>query len=155
MQEVWGSLVICTVCPLLGSLPLIDWLSYGFTGQKLSQMGTGNVSVSAAFYHGGRGLGIAAVCSEALKGIFAILLTRLFFPPGSVWELMALIGVVIGRYWGGKGAGVTNVVWGLLLHDPMGTSLMIVLSAMSFTLWRDRSSGRLAALLPTFWDSNR
>ncbi len=148
MQEVWGSLVICTVCPLLGSLPLIDWLSYGFTGQKLSQMGTGNVSVSAAFYHGGRGLGIAAVCSEALKGIFAILLTRLFFPPGSVWELMALIGVVIGRYWGGKGAGVTNVVWGLLLHDPMGTGVMIILSAISFTLWRDRSSGRLAAL---FW----
>ena len=69
MTTIIGSLIIFCFCPLLGGLPLIDWLNYIFKGQKLSQMGTGNVSVSAAFYHGGTFVGILAVLSEAGKGV--------------------------------------------------------------------------------------
>lgn len=47
--------------------------------KDLRTLGTGNVSVSAAFYHGGRFAGILAVSSEALKGIGAVLLARFFF----------------------------------------------------------------------------
>lgn len=146
MSQVWGSLIIFIICPLLGGLPLIDWLTYGLSRKRLSKIGTRNISVSAAFYHGGQLAGILAVFSEAVKGIAAILLTRMFFPSGSVWELLALCALVLGRYVIGKGAGTTNVFWGIMVHDPVGGGLTLVLSLVSFTLFRDRKSGKLVVL---------
>lgn len=146
MEQIWGSLIIFILCPILGGLPLIEWITYAVSRKRLSKIGTRNISVSAAFYHGGQLAGILAVLSEAAKGIIAVLLTRLFFPSGSVWELFALIALVIGRYWMGKGAGTTNVFWGVLIHDPVGAILTLVLSLISFTLFRDRKSGKLVAL---------
>ncbi|PSF38088.1 pyruvate phosphate dikinase PEP/pyruvate-binding protein [Aphanothece hegewaldii CCALA 016] len=146
MSQVWGLLIILIICPLLGGLPLIDWITYGLSRKRLSKIGTRNISVSAAFYHGGQLAGIFAVVSEAAKGILTILLTRVFFPSGSVWELFALCALVLGRYWWGKGAGTTNVFWGVMVHDPIGGSLTLVLSLISFTLFRDRKSGKLVVL---------
>ena len=144
---IWGSLIVFIVCPLLGGLPLIDWLTYAMTGRQLAKLGTGNVSVSAAFYHGGKLAGILAVISEAGKGIAAVLLTRLFFPTGSVWELFALIALVMGRYWMGKGAGTTNVTWGILAHDIRVFTITILLGGISFTLNRDRKQGKVVVLV--------
>ena len=147
LAPIWGSLVVFLACPLLGGLPLIDWLTYGITGRQLSRLGTGNISVSAAFYHGGRVAGILAVLSEAAKGIVAILLTRLFFPDNSVWELLALVGLVMGRYWIAKGAGTTNVAWGILIHDVRVFAITLLLGLISFTINRDRTSGKIGVLI--------
>jgi pyruvate,water dikinase len=147
LTQVWGSLVIFVVCPLLGGVPLIEWITYGLTGCKLSRVGTGNVSVSAAFYHGGRLAGILAVLSEALKGIAAVLLARYFFPTNPVWEILALISLVLGRYWMAQGAGTTNVVWGYIVHDPIAAGLILLLSGVGFTLLRERQAGKLSVLI--------
>ena len=152
---VWRALLIFTVCPLLGGLPVISWITFTRTGGQLAQTGTGNVSVSAAFYHGGRWAGILAVLSEAGKGIFAVLLARYCFPTESAWELIALIMLVIGRYWLGKGAGTTNVVWGVALHDWKIALLVFLLGGLSFSLLRLskipakalRTSGRYGCLI--------
>ena len=146
LEQLWGSLLIFLVCPLLGGLPLIDWITYGLTGRKLASLGTGNVSVSAAFYHGGTIVGILAVLSEATKGIVAVLIARWFFPSQPTWELLALIALVMGRYWMGKGAGTTNVVWGIVAHDWQAAALAALISGISFTIFRERKSGRLATL---------
>ncbi|MCZ8212429.1 glycerol-3-phosphate acyltransferase [Microcystis sp. LE19-8.1F] len=146
MTEIWGSLFIFLVCPIIGGLPLIDWINYLVTGRKLSQLGTGNIGVTAAFYHGGKLVGILAVISEAAKGIIVIFLTRLFFPTGSTWELLALIALVVGRYWLGKGAGTTNVFWGLIVHDFVAVFLTSIISGISFTIFREKSTGRLVGL---------
>ncbi|MEG3439651.1 glycerol-3-phosphate acyltransferase [Pannus brasiliensis CCIBt3594] len=146
MSEIWGALVVFLLCPLLGGLPAIDWISLALTGRRLSRVGTGNVGVSAAFYHGGRLVGILAVISEASKGILAVLLTRLFFPAGSAWELLALIALVMGRYWIGKGAGTTNVLWGLLVHDPIAVFLSCLIGGVSFTIFREKTTGRFVGL---------
>ncbi|PLZ79711.1 hypothetical protein CBP16_15675, partial [Fischerella thermalis WC217] len=61
MLELWGVLVIVVVCPLLGALPLIAWITQALTGRQLAEVGTGNIGVSAAFYHGGTFVGILAV----------------------------------------------------------------------------------------------
>ncbi|MEM9275229.1 MAG: glycerol-3-phosphate acyltransferase, partial [Cyanobacteria bacterium P01_F01_bin.143] len=143
---IWGSLVIFIFCPLLGGLPLIDWITYLLTGRQLKRLGTGNISVSAAFYHGGKLAGILAVLSEAAKGIIAVLLTRMFFPNGSVWEILALIALVMGRYWMGKGAGTTNATWGIFVHDPIAASLVLLIGLISFTINRDRKLGKLGVL---------
>ncbi len=147
LAQVWGSLVIFLVCPILGGLPLIDWLTYGITGRQLAKLGTGNISVSAAFYHGGRLAGILAVISEAAKGIIAVLLARAFFPHNSVWEIVALIALVIGRYWLGGGAGTTNVVWGIVVHDAIAAFLVFLIGGISFTIFRHRVAGKFSVLV--------
>ncbi len=147
LTQVWGALLIFTVCPLLGGVPLIAGITYALTRRQLAQLGTGNISVSAAFYHGGRLVGILAVLSEAGKGIAAVLLARYFFPTELSWELIALIMLVMGRYWMGKGAGTTNVVWGFVVHDPIAAFLIFLIGGISFTIFRDRTSGRLGVLI--------
>ena len=147
IAQFWGSLLIFILCPLLGGLPLIEWTTLVVTRHRLSQLGTGNVSVSAAFYHGGKLAGILAVLSEAFKGIAAVLLARAFFPSEPVWELIALIALVVGRYWMGKGAGTTNVVWGIVVHDWVAAGLIFLIGGISFTILRDRRSGRLGILI--------
>ncbi|MBG1261916.1 glycerol-3-phosphate acyltransferase [Nostoc commune] len=147
MFEPWGVLVILIACPLLGGLPLIAWITYALTGKQLSEVGTKNISVSAAFYHGGKFVGILAVLSEALKGVAAVLLTRVFFPEGSSWELIALIALVIGRYWIGRGAGTTNVVWGFVVHDPLVAIFVSFLAGISFTILQSRKVVKFGVLL--------
>ncbi len=147
LTQVWGSLVIFIVCPILGGLPLIDWITYGITRKRLKKLGTGNVSVSAAFYHGGRFVGILAVLSEALKGIVAVFLARAFFPDHAEWEIISLIALVFGRYWISKGAGTTNVVWGYAVHDPISALLIFIIGSIGFTILRERNQGRIGILI--------
>lgn len=147
ITQVWGALLIFTVCPLLGWLPLIAWMTVAVSGQRLRQVGTGNISVSAAFYHGGRIAGILAVLSEAFKGIAAVLLARYFFPDDPAWEMIALIALVMGRYWFSRGAGTTNVVWGYVAHDPIAAGLVFLIGGISFTILRERRQGRFSILV--------
>jgi pyruvate,water dikinase len=131
----------------LGGLPLIGWITYALTRRNLAQLGTGNVSVSAAFYHGGTIVGILAVLSEALKGIAAVLIARAFFPADPTWELIALIALVMGRYLMGRGAGTTNAVWGMVVHDWRAVLFVFLIGGIGFTILRDRNSGRLGVLI--------
>ncbi|MBW4540805.1 MAG: glycerol-3-phosphate acyltransferase [Myxacorys chilensis ATA2-1-KO14] len=147
LTQVWGSLLIFLLCPILGGLPLIEWITVALTRKRLSRIGTKNVSVSAAFYHGGKVAGILAVLSEALKGILAVLLARSFFPDHPEWELIALIALVFGRYWIGKGAGTTNVTWGYIVHDPITSFLTFLIGGIGFTLLRERKLGRFGVLI--------
>ncbi len=147
LTQVWGALLIFLLCPILGGLPLIKWITYRLTGIRLSQVGSGNISVSAAFYHGGKLTGILAVLSEASKGIIAVLLARIFFPTQPIWELIALIALVMGRYWMTRGAGMTNVVWGIIVHNPVAAGLIFVISGVGFTIFRHRETGKLLVLI--------
>ncbi|HEY9881216.1 MAG TPA: glycerol-3-phosphate acyltransferase [Leptolyngbyaceae cyanobacterium] len=147
LLQVWGALLIFVLCPVLGGLPLTGWITRLVSGKKLAEIGTGNVGVSAAFYHGGRIAGILAVLSEAFKGIAAVLLARYFFPLEPAWEVIALIALVMGRYWIGKGAGTTNVVWGFVIHDWVTALLTFLISGIAFTIFRERKQGRLVSLI--------
>ncbi|MEM9541507.1 MAG: glycerol-3-phosphate acyltransferase [Cyanobacteria bacterium P01_E01_bin.42] len=146
MDIFLGSAAIFIFCPLLGGLPFVDWITFGLTGKKLAQLGTGNTSVSAAFYHGGTGVGILAALSEAGKGIAAVTIARYFFPGQPTWQLIALIALIMGRYWMGKGAGATNAFWGIVVHDPAAAGLIVLIGGTSFTIFRHRVTGRLVGL---------
>lgn len=147
MFQLWGVLVILIACPFLGAMPIIAWITYGLKRKRLAQIGTGNISVSAAFYHGGKLVGILAVMSEALKGIVAVLIARAFFPSGSFWELIALIALVIGRYSLAKGAGTTNVAWGFLMHDPLVAGFVSLVAAIGFIILRSRQTIKYGVLV--------
>ncbi|EDX85651.1 Pyruvate phosphate dikinase, PEP/pyruvate binding domain protein [Synechococcus sp. PCC 7335] len=147
MAQVLGALLIFTLVPLLGALPLTGWIVRAFTGKNLRQLGTGNISVSAAFYHGGTLVGVLAVLAEAFKGIFSILLARYFFGGDAVWPIISLMFIVMGRYWGSQGAGTTNVAWGFFVYDPVVAGLTFLISLISFTLLRMRDQGKLFVLV--------
>ncbi len=147
MDQVLGALLIFTLVPLLGALPLTGWIVQLLTGKRLARLGTGNVGVSAAFYHGGTFVGVCAVACEALKGVGAVLIARHFFGSDAVWPVISLMFLVMGRYWGAQGAGTTNVAWGFLVYDPVVTGLIFLISLIGFTLFRLRDQGRLFVLV--------
>ncbi|MBK1987590.1 glycerol-3-phosphate acyltransferase [Sphaerospermopsis aphanizomenoides BCCUSP55] len=147
MFHLWGLLVILITCPLLGAIPLIAWITYALKGKRLAQIGTGNISVSAAFYHGGKLVGVLAVLSEAFKGIAAVLIARIFFPTGSFWELVALIALVVGRYALGRGAGTTNVVWGVFMHDPLVAGFVSLVAAIGLIFLKSRQTIKFGVLI--------
>ncbi len=142
-----AALLLVIACPILGGLPTINWIASVFAGHRLSQMGTGNVSVSAAFYHAGTTAGVLAVFSEAAKGIAAVLLARVLFPGVPAWELVALLLLVLGRYFWGRGAGITNAAWGCVVHDWRVAFLTLLIGGIGFTVLRERHLGRTAILI--------
>ncbi len=145
--EFYQIITLIISCIILGGFPLISVITYILTGKNLAKLGTGNIGVQAAFYHGGNLVGILAVLSEATKGILAVLLSRIFFDSGSFWELIALISLVIGRYFIAKGAGTTNVFWGYLIHDSRLFFLTVIIGIPSFTLFRERYYGKIGFLI--------
>lgn len=147
LTQVWGAFLIFVLSPTVGGLPLTGWSTRLLSGKRLRRVGTGNVGVSAAFYHGGKVAGIVAVLLEAAKGIGVVLLARYYFPVEPVWEIIALIGLVMGRYWFAKGAGTTNVVWGIAVYDWPTAMLTLMLSGLGFTIFRERRQGRLLSLV--------
>ncbi|MEG3958946.1 glycerol-3-phosphate acyltransferase [Microcoleus sp. herbarium2] len=102
----------------LGALPLTGWAVRVFTRRDLRGLGTGNVGVSAAFIHGGKLAGIAAVLAEIARGIVPVLAGRFCFPDAPEIAIALLIPLVAGRYAIARGGGVTNAVWGLLVFSP-------------------------------------
>ncbi|MEG4092877.1 glycerol-3-phosphate acyltransferase [Microcoleus sp. Pol12B4] len=102
----------------LGALPLTEWAVRVFTRRDLRAMGTGNVGVSAAFIHGGKLAGIAAVLAEISRGIVPVLAGRFCFPDAPAIAIALLIPLVAGRYAIAGGGGVTNAVWGILVFSP-------------------------------------
>src|SRR6476469_4154381 len=102
----------------LGALPLTGWAVRVFSRRDLRALGTGNVGVSAAFIHGGKLAGIAAVLAEIARGIAPVLAGRFWFPDAPEIAIALLIPLVAGRYAIARGGGVTNAVWGLLVFSP-------------------------------------
>ncbi|MEG4531577.1 glycerol-3-phosphate acyltransferase [Microcoleus sp. D2_18a_D3] len=102
----------------LGALPLTGWAVRVFSRRDLRALGTGNVGVSAAFIHGGKLAGIAAVLAEIARGILPVLAGRFCFPDAPAIAIALLIPLVAGRYAITRGGGVTNAVWGLLVFSP-------------------------------------
>jgi len=145
--ELLKGLAILIFCPLLGGAPLIQWLTLALTGKNLAQLGTGNISVSAAFYHGGKRAGISAVLSEAGKGIGAVLLARSLFPQTPVWEIIALIALVLGRYLISQGAGTTNATWGFLVHNWQICTLVGLIGLVIYLVVRQRKSFQYGILI--------
>ena len=102
----------------LGALPLTRWMVQVFAGKDLRVLGTGNIGVSAAFIHGGKLAGIAAVLAEIARGIIPVLAGRFWFPDQRAIALTLLIPLVAGRSAIARGGGVTNAVWGVLAFSP-------------------------------------
>jgi pyruvate,water dikinase len=133
----------------LGALPLTGWAVRVFTRRDLRALGTGNVGVSAAFIHGGKIAGIAAVLAEIARGILPVLAGRFWFPGKPAIALTLLIPLVAGRSAIARGGGVTNAVWGIFAFSPpvaitSGISGLLVWG-LAGVLWGKGDRARLFA----------
>lgn len=145
----------------VGTLPLTGWVVQLLLGKKLSQLGTGNISVSAAFSVGGKQAGIVAVILEIARGILPVIAAKILFPNAPVWQIVSLILLVAGRYFIAKGGGVTNATWGILVYSPIiaissgitglliwrFSYLLLPISKSASRLW----ASRLGCLSAVFW----
>jgi phosphohistidine swiveling domain-containing protein/glycerol-3-phosphate acyltransferase PlsY len=143
----WGLVFLVLGCPLLGGIPITGWITRCFANKNLSELGTRNIGISAAFYYGGTTVGLLSVLAEAAKGFGAVWGARQWLPPDSTWELAAVFALVVGRYWIGRGAGTTNAVWGVAAYNWKVALLVFLISGGSISLMRDRRSGRWLALI--------
>lgn len=140
--ELFGLLVLSVA---LGALPLPQWLAWIVARRDLSQEGTGNVSVAAAFKQVGPQLGVPVVLIEIARGIVPVLVARTWFPETPVWQVVAIAPVVLTRYALARGGGVTNSVWGMLAYSPgvaLGSGLTGVLLWKGLQLAWGKASGR-------------
>jgi pyruvate,water dikinase len=135
----------------LGALPLTHFSVRILTGLDLTEVGTGNVSVAAAFTHAGKKAGITAVLAEIAKGILPVLLAKFWFPEIPALELVGLIAVVWGRYLIARGGGVTNATWGILVYSPIVALSSGITGALIWQIGRLASDSTSARLRGVRW----
>ncbi|WP_377477076.1 MAG: glycerol-3-phosphate acyltransferase [Microcoleus anatoxicus] len=140
MLEIGANLIMLLSIALLlvasfaiGALPLTGWAVRVFAGKDLRVLGTGNMGVSAAFIHGGKVAGIAAVLAEIARGMIPVLAGRFWFPDTPAIALTLLIPLVAGRYAIARGGGVTNAVWGIFAFSP---AVAITAGIFGLLVWR-------------------
>lgn len=147
MINFLGIIIILIVSPLIGAIPIIAWITYALSSKDLAKIGTRNISVAAAFYHGGKLAGNICVVSEAIKGIAVVTIAQYCFPSEPTWEIIALIALVAGRYAATKGSGITNVSWGMLAHDPLVVGFVIIIAAIGFLITRSKETVKFGVLV--------
>ena len=150
-----------TACFFIGAFPLTNLIVKNLANIDLTKVGTGNVSVAAAFVHARKPVAIVAVLAEISKGIAPVLAAKLFFPEIPTWELVGLIFLVAGRYFIAQGGGVTNASWGVLVYSPVvalasGITgfLILVIGKQVLTIKNQnipKWSARLGCLSSFFW----
>src|SRR5215475_5863266 len=82
-------IVVAVIAYLLGSIPFGYLLVRIFRGQDIRLTGSGNIGATNVARSGARGLGIATLVLDALKGFVAVVLggmfSRLQYPDPLVW----------------------------------------------------------------------
>ncbi|WP_204139172.1 glycerol-3-phosphate acyltransferase [Halomicronema sp. CCY15110] len=146
LTQVWGALLIFTLCPLVGALPLSQWATAAVAGARSPAPPPTAIGVPAAFELS-TPAGLLALLLEAAKGIGTVLLARHYFATDPTWEIVALIALVMGRYWAAKAVGTTSVLSGAIAHNPIAAGLTLLISVLGFTIFRERQQGRLLVLI--------
>ncbi len=144
LTQVWGAFLIFTLCPVLGALPLTGWLTHWCAHDRASVLPRPQtLGILGARVYGGTIAGYGAIALEGAKGFSAVLLARYYFPADATWEIVALMALVMGRYWSGKAVGTTSLLAGSFLHDPIAAGLTALLSGLGILLVREQRQGRL------------
>ncbi|MDX2273131.1 MAG: glycerol-3-phosphate acyltransferase [Cyanobacteriota bacterium] len=142
----WLGLAACLVW---GWLPLGHGIVWGLTGHDLRQVGTGNVSVSAAFRQVGSRVGIWVALAEIVRGVLPVWIAGQLGDP--LWQVLVLLPLVVGRFCG-RGGGVTNVVWGVVFYAPL-VALSTGLTGLGILVLTRRRllAARLGCLSAALW----
>jgi pyruvate,water dikinase len=139
LQQLGGCLLLSIVCPILGALPLIDWIFYAITGKYSAKTAISSDKNRLRLF--------LILAIEFVLGITSVFLVRCFFSSGSFWELFALLGVAMGRYWSGRGGGIIAVLAGVVLHDWLAMVLIFLFGTVGLTVFSEKKARKKLILV--------
>jgi glycerol-3-phosphate acyltransferase PlsY len=163
-------IVTLVVAYLLGSIPTGYLLVRVFRNEDIRATGSGNIGATNVARSGAKGLGIATLLADMLKGILAVLLAQHLaqwsgFPNGynlaAVAGLVAVIGHIFPvwlSFRGGKGVATAAGVFFALM--PLTTLLCLAIFAVVFAITRYVSLASIVgaiclAVLSVIFDTRR
>jgi len=149
-------LIVAAIAYLLGSVPFGYLLVRIFRGEDIRQTGSGNIGATNVARSGAKGLGIATLVLDALKGVLAVWLAGLlvaskyplcrehleiyFCVDVLRFQALAALFVVLGhvfpvwlRFKGGKGVATALGVFCILFPKAILVSLAIFVVVVAIT----------------------
>jgi glycerol-3-phosphate acyltransferase PlsY len=125
---------------LLGSIPFGYLLVRAFLGQDVRQTGSGNIGATNVSRKS-PGLGALTLVLDALKGLAAVLVTRMLFPGHNTLQGAAALFAIIGhmfpvwlRFRGGK--GVATGLGSFVVLTPKTILVMLAVFLVIFLAFR-------------------
>ncbi len=147
---------------LIGSIPTAFIFGKWLKGIDIRKFGSGNVGATNALRVLGKGVGLAVLALDILKGVVAVLLAQIIVHqtniPADIFRILMGISCICGHNWpiflnfkGGKGIAATlGVFIGLALKTPgLGMTLLLVVLfwLLVFVLSRIVSLSSITAVL--------
>ena len=140
-------LPIAAISYLLGSIPFGYLLVRAFRKQDIRDLGSGNIGATNVARSGAKGLGLATLLLDCLKGALAVLLAfqvarHTGFSRPAAYDLacIAALAVVFGHVfpvWLGfrGGKGVATALGAFLVLSPLATgcAVLVFIAVFSFT----------------------
>jgi glycerol-3-phosphate acyltransferase PlsY len=153
-------ILVAVIAYLLGSIPFGYLLLKTFRKQDVRTIGSGNIGATNVARSGAKGLGIATLVLDALKGFFAVSFARMLALDSEPLRYMALAALfaILGhmfpvwlKFKGGK--GVATGVGVFLALAPKAVLVVLVIFAAIVAVSRYVSLGSIvaSALFPIFF----
>jgi glycerol-3-phosphate acyltransferase PlsY len=150
--------ILLAIAYLLGSIPFGYILVRLFLHQDIRATGSGNIGATNVARSGAKGLGIATLALDALKGVAAVLLAKHFLPGNVEMATLAALFAILGHMFpvwlgfkGGKGVATALGVY-LALSWPAALSALAVFAViLVLTKYVSLASILGALTLPVFF----
>jgi glycerol-3-phosphate acyltransferase PlsY len=153
-MKLW--IIILAASYLLGSIPVGYLLVLAFRKEDVRETGSGNIGATNVARAGGKGLGIATLLLDALKGYLAVRLAMHFAPTvGGIVSTLAIAAAVaavaghIFTIWLGfkGGKGIATAFGVFLALAPMVALGSFVIFALVFAISRFVSLASIIAAI--------
>ncbi len=150
--------IILAIAYLLGSIPFGYILVRLFLHQDIRATGSGNIGATNVARSGAKGLGIATLALDALKGVAAVLIARYFLPGNMEMATLAALFAILGHMFpvwlgfkGGKGVATALGVYLALSWPAALSALAVFIVILIFTKYVSLASILGALTLPVFF----
>lgn len=74
---------------------------------------------------------------EILQGLLAVSIAKLCFPDHPEWDIIALMGVAIGRFWRHRTGGILMMLAGYMLHNPFSGIVVLLFGMIGSMIFRE------------------
>ncbi len=152
-MNLW--LVLLPIAYLLGSIPFGYLLVRFVRHQDIREVGSGNIGATNVLRSGSKGLGIATLLLDLLKGFAAVILARHLAPSNYDLAVATAVAAVLGhvfpvwlRFHGGKGVATALGVFLALVPAAALISLGIFLAVVLLSRFVSLASLIAAAVMP-------